>query len=360
VSFDSYEYLFVFLPLVFVLYQCVRKSVLHNWLLVGASLFFYGWGDPHLIFLLLFVSGQDYIIGKMIAASGSQRRRTALIVFSVATNLLLLSLFKYGDWLIGVWNKLNETELRSLTHGDMSLAKMHLPLPVGISFYTFHTISYTVDIYRRRMVPKTSFIDYLSFVCFFPLLVAGPIQRAAHLLPQIARLRPRVSFRNAEYALFLIFWGLMKKMVFADNLGKLVERCQEHMSAAGAGMVLAYAFCFQIYFDFSAYTDIARGSAKLFNIRLTKNFLTPYFARSPSEFWQRWHISLSTFLRDYLYIPLGGNRKGAVRTYANLMITMMLGGLWHGAGVFFILWGTYHGLMLCLYRAVPVDEYLEL
>lgn len=165
-TFDSYEYIFVFLPLVFVLYQCVRNSLLHNWLLVAASLFFYGWGNPYLILLLLFVSSQDYIIGKMIANSSNQRWHTALIVFSVATNLLLLSLFKYGDWLIDAWNGFNEAELMPLFHLDLPLAKMNLPLPIGVSFYTFHTISYTVDIYRRRMVPKTSFIDYLSFVSF--------------------------------------------------------------------------------------------------------------------------------------------------------------------------------------------------
>jgi len=178
------------------------------------------------------------------------------------------------------------------------------------------------------------------------------------LLPQIARHRPRVSYRRAEQAMFLISWGLTKKMVFADNLGKLVEVCQQNMQTPGAGLVLAYAFCFQIYFDFSAYTDIARGCAHLFNIRLTKNFFTPYFSLSPSEFWRRWHISLSTFLRDYLYIPLGGNRKGEVRTYVNLLLTMMLGGIWHGAGTFFFLWGTYHGLLLTFYRRWPIDQWL--
>jgi alginate O-acetyltransferase complex protein AlgI len=358
-SFDSYEYVFLFLPIVFLLYRFAHASALHNWVLVAASLFFYAWGNPFLIFLLLFVSIQDYIIGNMIAASASERWRKCLIVVSVGANLLLLAAFKYLDWFVGLWNTLNTSEIIPWLHYDLALTSPNLPLPVGISFYTFHTISYTVDIYRRRMVPKTSLIDYLSFVSFFPLLVAGPIQRASHLLPQISRRRPPVSYRNAEYALFLIFWGLMKKMVFADNLGKLVERCQEHLTSAGAGIVLAYAFCFQIYFDFSAYTDIARGSAKLFNIRLTPNFLTPYFSRSPSEFWRRWHISLSTFLRDYLYIPLGGNRYGTARTYLNLMLTMFLGGLWHGAGVFFVLWGLYHGAFLCLYRALPLDRYME-
>jgi alginate O-acetyltransferase complex protein AlgI len=276
-----------------------------------------------------------------------------MVTVSVTVNLLMLSLFKYGDWLADSLNLFFDW-----AHIEVVLAQPHLPLPVGISFYTFHTISYTVDIYRGIMKPRRNLIDYLSFVAFFPLLVAGPIQRASHLLPQISRIRPPVSARRAEHAMFLITWGLTKKMVFADNLGKLVEACQTNLDKPGAGLVLAYAFCFQIYFDFSAYTDIARGCAHLFNIKLTKNFLTPYFSLSPSEFWRRWHISLSTFLRDYLYIPLGGNGRGEIRTYVNLLVTMILGGIWHGAGVFFLFWGIYHGVLLAFYRRWPIDIWL--
>lgn len=223
-------------------------------------------------------------------------------------------------------------ELFEWAHIELIIKQPILPLPVGISFYIFHTISYTVDIYRGILRPRRNFIDYLSFVAFFPLLVAGPIQRASHLLPQMSRFRSPVTARRAEHAIVLITWGLTKKMVFADNLGKLVEVCQANLDKPGARLVLAYAFCFQIYFDFSAYTDIARGCAHLFGITLTKNFLTPYFSISPSEFWRRWHISLSTFLRDYLYFPLGGNKRGEIRT-VNLMVTMVLGGIWHGAAV---------------------------
>ena len=353
-SFDSYQFLFLFLPIIYALYRLVRVTNLHNVVIVAASLYFYCYGQPiFYIFILLFVSIQDFLIGDWLTRTTDPRKRWVMVTLSVATNLIMLSLFKYGDWLVGMLNARFD-----YAHIAIVIDQPHLPLPVGISFYTFHTISYTVDIYRGIMRPRRNLIDYLAFVSFFPLLVAGPIQRASHLLPQIARHRPRVSYRRAEQAMFLISWGLTKKMVFADNLGKLVEVCQQNMQTPGAGLVLAYAFCFQIYFDFSAYTDIARGCAHLFNIRLTKNFFTPYFSLSPSEFWRRWHISLSTFLRDYLYIPLGGNRKGEVRTYVNLLLTMMLGGIWHGAGTFFFLWGTYHGLLLTFYRRWPIDEWL--
>lgn len=349
-AFDSYYFLFIFLPIVFFLYRIVRTTLLHNVVIVSASLYFYAWGDIRLIPLLLFVSVQDYVVGRLIANSSGERRRFALVTLSVCANLLLLAFFKYSIWLFADLNL-----ILGATPLTWRAPLLDIPLPIGISFYTFHTISYTIDVYRRRTFPRSNLIDYLSFVSFFPLLVAGPIQRAAHLLPQMVRRRPAVSYRNAEFGFFLICWGLTKKMVIADNLGKLVERCQENLQHPGAGTVLALAFCFQIYADFSAYTDIARGCAKLFGISLTKNFLTPYFSASPSEFWRRWHISLSSFLRDYLYVPLGGNRLGTVRTYVNLMITMVLGGVWHGAGVFFLLWGVYHGALLCTYRLFPLD-----
>jgi D-alanyl-lipoteichoic acid acyltransferase DltB (MBOAT superfamily) len=357
-TFDSYEYVFLFLPAVYALYRFFRTSRYHNLIIVAASLYFYAHGQPTTLLvvsliILLGVSLQDYFIGNWLTQIADQRKRFWLVTVSVAVNLLCLAVFKYANWLVDVLNL-------AFAHYQLAwrIPLPNLVLPAGISFYTFHTISYTVDIYRGIMKPRRSIIDYLSFVAFFPLLVAGPIQRAAHLLPQIARNRPAVTPRLAEEGIFLICWGLTKKMVFADNLGKLVETCQGNLNTAGPGLILAYAFCFQIYFDFSAYTDIARGTARLFNIRLTKNFFTPYFSSSPSEFWRRWHISLSTFLRDYLYIILGGNRKGEARTYANLLITMILGGIWHGAGVFFFLWGLYHGLLLALYRKWPIDQWL--
>ncbi len=353
-NFDSFQYLLVFLPVVFGLYRLVRTSNWHNVVILIASLYFYAYNEPYTVFILLFVSIQDYIIGDWLTRVTDPRKRWIMVVASVTTNLILLAFFKYGDWAVEGINQLLDKN-----HIDFILLKPQLTLPVGISFYTFHTISYTVDIYRGILRPRRNIIDYMSFVAFFPLLVAGPIQRASHLLPQISLKRAVVTYRRAEQGVFLIVWGLAKKMVFADNLGKLVEVCLKHIDTPGAGLVLAYAFCFQIYFDFSAYTDIARGSASFFNIKLTKNFFTPYFSRSPSEFWRRWHISLSTFLRDYLYIPIGGNRHSGVRTYCNLLITMILGGVWHGAGIFFFYWGLYHGLLLAIYRRWPLDKWLE-
>src|SRR5262249_27972383 len=217
----------------------------------------------------------------------------------------------------------------------VAITQLVLPLPPGISFYTFHTISYTADIYRRKFKPTGRFIDYVTFVAFFPQLIAGPIARASELLPQIARRRPAVSPQECERAFTLIAWGLFKKTCLADNVGLIVSQAGYARQAEGGNglaYIYMYAFAAQIYCDFSAYTDIARGLAKLFGIELTRNFLTPYLAHSPSDFWQRWHISLSRWLRDYLYIPLDGNQHGRLKTLRNLAITMFLGGLWHGAG----------------------------
>jgi D-alanyl-lipoteichoic acid acyltransferase DltB (MBOAT superfamily) len=202
----------------------------------------------------------------------------------------------------------------------------------------------------------------MAFVTFWPHLVAGPIMRAHNLLRQLEQVRPVISADDTRYALMLIAWGLFKKLALADNFGSMVDGIDAHLKSGfvwpGAGLLFAYAFAGQIYCDFSAYTDIARGSAKLINVELVRNFQTPYFAFSPSDFWRRWHISLSTWLRDYLYIPLGGNRLGRAKEYRNLMITMTLGGLWHGAGILFVLWGIWHGLLLVVYRIVPIDQHL--
>jgi len=233
-------------------------------------------------------------------------------------------------------------------------------LPPGISFYTFQTMSYTIEVYRREMQASRRLIDYMAFVTFWPHLVAGPIMRARNLLHQLETVRPIISAEDARYAILLIAWGIFKKSVLADNFGNIVDSVDRmaisNALPAGSGLIFAYAFAGQIYCDFSAYTDIARGSAKLINIDLMRNFHTPYFAVSPGDFWRRWHISLSTWLRDYLYIPLGGNRFGRWREIRNLMITMVLGGLWHGAGFLFVAWGFWHGLLLVIYRIAPIDR----
>lgn len=358
-SFDSYIFVFAFLPVVFIIYQVLRATRFANVFLSVASAVFYAWLALWYLVPLLISSVVDYFIGRRMADETDSVLRKRLLVISVVVNLGMLSVFKYTGWL--------SAELSSAAALlGFSLSTVTLGLPPGISFYTFQTMSYTIDIYRGSFRPRRSIIDYFAFVSFFPQLIAGPIERASHLIPQIESRRPRVSAEVASGALFMILFGLFQKTVLADNFGRIVEFAARGIDpsgetplAPGLGLVFAYAFAFQIYCDFAAYSTIARGTARLFGIDLMRNFATPYFSVNPSEFWQRWHISLSTWLRDYLYIPLGGNRHGRLATLRNLMITMALGGLWHGAGFFFILWGLWHGLLLVVYRLLPIDVYLE-
>jgi D-alanyl-lipoteichoic acid acyltransferase DltB (MBOAT superfamily) len=296
-------------------------------------------------------------VGIQLSKTEHPVSRRAWLILSLTANLGLLGFFKYAPWLIGNIN------LGLVAAGAAyTLPVLAVVLPPGISFYTFQTMSYTIEVYRREMPASRHLIDYMAFVTFWPHLVAGPIMRAHNLLRQLETLRPVITVDEARYALMLIAWGLFKKLALADNFGHVVDALDSTVHAnirlPGAGLLYAYAFAGQIYCDFSAYTDIARGSAKLIGVELVRNFHTPYFAASPGEFWRRWHISLSTWLRDYLYIPLGGNRHGRWNEYRNLMLTMTLGGLWHGAGILFILWGVWHGLMLVLYRLLPINEYL--
>ncbi len=352
-AFNSYEFVFCFLPATFFLYLLVRKTPLHNLILLIASYVFYTWGNYKLIFCILYASILDYVLAIKIANTEDNAKRKFFLTLSIVGNLAFLCFFKYAGWFISI---LNGAALQF--NWDWQIALDPLPLPPGISFYTFQTISYTVDVYRKKMPPEKDFVTYLTYVSFFPQLVAGPIERGTHLIPQLKKIRERVSYENFNEAFFLIAWGLTKKIALADNLGHMVNLCLKSSHVPGAGVLAVYAFCFQIYCDFSAYTDIARGSAKLFGVELMRNFMTPYFAKSPSDFWTRWHISLSSWLKDYLYIPLGGNRHGPRNTLRNLMITMSLGGLWHGAGIFFVIWGIYHGFLLALYRLIPIDEIL--
>jgi alginate O-acetyltransferase complex protein AlgI len=356
-QFNSLPFLLLFLPCTFVLYTLYRRTGFANWILTLAGLAFYATAGLIYLVPLVFTCVFDYVVGAYLARDGDERRRRIAFVASVAVQLFLLCTFKYAGWL--------SSELAGLFAAlgiGLSFGPLALPLPPGISFYTFHTISYTADIYRRKFRPRGRLIDYITFVGFFPQLIAGPIARASELLPQVAATRPAVSAVQAEEAFWLIAWGLFKKISLADNFGLVVGQATAelaHPHHGGVGYVFMIAFAGQIYCDFSAYTDIARGVGKLFGIELPRNFLTPYFATSPSEFWQRWHISLSRWLRDYLYIPLGGDREGRLKTLRNLAITMFLGGLWHGAGFGFIVWGLYHGALLVLYRLVPIDELLR-
>jgi alginate O-acetyltransferase complex protein AlgI len=354
-TFNSYVFLFVFLPSVIAVYSFLRGTRFVNWFLAAASLVFYGFAGPIYLVPLLFTCIFDFIIGRLIDPDRRNEYRKPLFILSLAAQLGLLATLKYAGWLAGVAN-----ETAGWLGLAVSLPAIVLILPPGISFYTFHTISYTADIYRGKFKPHDRLIDYVTFVAFFPQLVAGPIARASNLLPQLAAKRPPITWAQAESATWLICWGLYKKITLADNFGQLTALIGERLTPGnvqpGMGLLFAYAFAGQIYCDFSAYTDIARGVAKLFNVELTRNFATPYFATSPSDFWRRWHISLSTWLRDYLYIPLGGERHGRIKTLRNLAITMFLGGLWHGAGFGFIIWGLYHGVLLVAYRVLHIEE----
>jgi len=281
-----------------------------------------------------------------LAAFDVHKRRTLFLFISIFSNLGILGFFKYFNFFV------DSAEATIQTLGmQAELWHLDIVLPVGISFYTFQTMSYTIDIYRRQMQATNRFLDFALFVSFFPQLVAGPIERASKLLPCLLQSR-QISFEQSTRGMFLILFGFFKKVAVADSLAISVNAIYETQGVVSwLDVVLAtFLFAGQIYGDFSGYSDIARGVSKLFGVELMVNFNLPYFSKNPSEFWRRWHISLSTWLRDYLYIPLGGNRYGERRTYKNLMTTMVLGGLWHGAAWNFVLWGFYHGTLLCVHR----------
>ena len=344
--FNSFEFL-AFFAVVYAAYLALSRSHRgQNLLLLGASLVFYGWWDWRFLGLMLLSIAVDWTLARAIDASDDATRRKRLLLVSVATQLTILGAFKY----FGFFAHSLALALASLGL-EVHAPTLSLVLPVGISFYTFQTMSYTIDVYRRAVAPVRRFTDFALFIAFFPQLVAGPIERATHLLPQI--LRPRtLTWDGVHTGVFLVLVGLFKKVVIADNLALVADEVFNHYTQYQGvdTLVGALAFTFQIYCDFSAYSDIARGSARLLGFDLMVNFRLPYFAVSPADFWRRWHISLSSWLRDYLYIPLGGNRLGEWRTYRNLGLTMLLGGLWHGAAWNFVLWGGFHGLLLVLYR----------
>jgi len=343
-QFDSYVFA-VFLPLVLAGYYALSPRPQVAFLL-AASYVFYGWWDWRFLSLLAISTVVDYTVGLSLRQSQDERRRRLLLLLSVATNLGILGFFKYFNFFVdsaaalleGVGMRANVPTLRII-------------LPVGISFYTFQTMSYTIDIYRRRMEPTRDFLAFALYVSFFPQLVAGPIERASRLLPQL--LEPRVvtpaMFRSGS---LLILIGLFRKIGIADAVAPMVDKTFFAPEALSSPELLAglYLFSLQIYCDFAGYSDIARGCARLLGVELMENFNQPYLATNISDFWRRWHISLSTWLRDYLYIPLGGNRYGEVKTYRNLMLTMLLGGLWHGAAWTFVVWGGLHGLYLAARR----------
>jgi D-alanyl-lipoteichoic acid acyltransferase DltB (MBOAT superfamily) len=278
------------------------------------------------------------------------------VTISLVLNLGLLGFFKY----FGFFSESFAALCQSLGIPVQPLT-LQIVLPVGISFYTFQSLAYTIDVYRGRIEAETRPLHFALFVAFFPQLVAGPIERPQSLIPQFRHLR-HVTWERLASGSFLLAVGLFKKVVIADTVARVANAAFALEEPTGLQVLLGvYAFAFQIYCDFSGYSDIARGSARCLGFELSRNFDMPYFSATPSEFWSRWHISLSAWLRDYLYIPLGGNRRGRARTYLNLMLTMLLGGLWHGAAWTYVLWGAFHGLLLCLYRALaqPVEAWAE-
>ena len=344
-----------FFLLVYILYLSLQRSLrAQNILLLLASYIFYGYWNWKLLSLLLFSTVLDYFCGIRIHENSSSRKRRFYLILSVAGNLSLLGFFKYFNFF------LESTQVILERIGlPAPRAFLRIALPIGISFYTFQTMSYTLDIYRRKLAPTRDFLNFALFVSFFPQLVAGPIERATHLLPQI--LSPRkITLSQLREGGYLILWGLYKKSVVADNLARIVDRVFGGGYYTGGEVLISlYAFAFQVYGDFSGYSDIARGLGRLMGFDIVKNFNLPYFSSNIRELWRRWHISLTTWLRDYLYITLGGNRRGRLQTYRNIFLTLLLGGVWHGANWNFVLWGAYHGILMCGHRVFRNRKFLK-
>lgn len=338
--FNSFEFL-IFLPVVFLLYWFVfqKKLASQNILLLIASYFFYGWWSWQFLGLLALSTLLDYLYGFSVA-SPNRKKAKLFLWLSVLNNLGILAVFKYYNFFAEQFQ--TGMELLGL---KVSPVLLDIALPVGISFYTFHGMSYVFDIYREKQKPIRSFIDYAVFVSFFPLLVAGPIERANHLLPQIQKIR-FFNYTQAVQGMRLILWGFFKKVVIADNLAGIADEILGNYQEVNAFTLLMgiVAFSFQIYGDFSGYSDIALGTAKLFGFELLSNFKFPYFSRNMAEFWRRWHISLSSWFKDYLYIPLGGSRLGKFKAVRNTFIIFLVSGFWHGASWNFIIWGAVHAI----------------
>lgn len=343
--FDTPIYL-AFLILTVLLYWRLPWRA-QNVLLLAASYFFYGWWDWRFLSLILISTLVDFFCARAVARSSNAGVRKALLVLSVAMNLGFLGYFKYCDFFLASF-----ADLTARLGISVSVTTLGILLPPGISFYTFQALAYIVDVYNGRLKPAGSLLDYALFISLFPHLIAGPIQRPGHLLPQVQQPRlfdPKTVFDG----LLLIATGLFRKCVIADNCALIADAAfSGGLGAPGAAQLLlgVYAFAWQIYGDFSGYSDIARGSAQLMGFHFMVNFRQPYLATSLQDFWRRWHVSLSTWLRDYLYIPLGGSRQGEWRTYRNLLLTMGIGGFWHGANWTYVVWGMLHGGGLALER----------
>lgn len=353
--FNSIEF-FIFLPIVFILYwTCFRKSVKwRNLFLLVVSYIFYGWWDWRFLSLIAISSMVDFILGILMNKQEDTYKRKRLLVLSLMVNLGLLGFFKYSNFFI-------DSFIQGFTFFGIPLSytTLQIILPVGISFYTFQTLSYTIDVYQRKITPVYDWISFFAFVSFFPQLVAGPIERAKHLLPQFDTLK-QFDYQRARSGALLMLGGFFKKIVIADRLALYIDQVFLNMdTASGLPMLVAMIFfAFQLYLDFSAYSDIAIGTARLFGFELSLNFNRPYLSTSFSDFWKRWHISLSSWFRDYLYIPLGGNRGSKKQLVRNILIVFAVSGLWHGASWNFVIWGLLNGLFVVfLDRFLPKRTY---
>lgn len=345
----------VFLPIVFAIYWAIPKEKIRqqNFILLAASYVFYGWWDWRFLSLIIFSSFVDFVVGLAMHREQVQLRRKCLLLTSLFVNLGLLGFFKY-------YNFFAASFVSAFTFFGIPFeaSRLSIILPVGISFYTFQTLSYTIDIYRKKLEPTTKPINFFAFVSFFPQLVAGPIERAANLLPQFSRPR-EFNQSHAVDGLRQILWGLFKKIVIADNCAVLVNLVFANYTEYSASTLLlaAVLFAFQIYGDFSGYSDIATGTARLFGFNLMQNFAFPYFSRDIAEFWRRWHISLSSWFRDYLYFPLGGSKGGEWKTIRNTFAIFLVSGFWHGANWTFVVWGLLHALYFLPLRILKKNRH---
>jgi len=349
--FNSIAFLFFFLLFYFVYWRLNNKSLLRyrNLFILVASYFFYGYWDWRFLSLIFISSLVDYIVGLKIISAPTILKKKLYLLVSIITNIGMLGFFKYFNFFIE-----SLQQILVFLPFEIQTTTLRIVLPVGISFYSFQTLSYTIDVYRNRLQPTKDFVKFCAFVSFFPQLVAGPIERASNLLDQFND-KKVFDYSKQVIGLRHILYGLFKKVVIADNLGLLAEKIFDPGVSHNGFTVLAGSMIFglQIYCDFSGYSDMAIGLAKMLNFDLMKNFATPYFSGSFTDFWRRWHISLSTWFRDYVYIPLGGNKRSPTRVNFNILVTFLLSGLWHGAKITFLIWGALHGLMLLIEKNFP-------
>lgn len=350
--FNTFEYLAFFSIVLVIAWTFHGAKSFRTWFILIASFYFYISNNHWAVFILLFTTTVDYFLSLKMSQTKSKLNKKIYLVLSIVSNIGVLAFFKYYNFLGA-----NLLSFASVFGTKASWVDTNVILPVGISFYTFEALSYTIDVYRGHIHAEKRWNRLAFLVSFFPHLIAGPIVRATDFFPQMDK-KPRLSVKDFEIACFLIIVGLIKKIIFADSLAPYVDAAfhDPKLISTTAAWLATYAFSFQVFFDFSGYTDIALGSALLLGFNLPQNFNQPYASISISDFWRRWHITLSTWLRDYLYISLGGSRKGTAKTCRNIMVTMFLGGLWHGASWNFALWGTLHGLFLSIERLIGINQ----